>query len=276
MANATLSSPGQRVTYKTDAGLNLVGDAWGDPSHPPILFLHGGGQTRFAWGGTARTLAAQGWYAVSLDLRGHGESDWAPDGNYIIDSYVDDIRSVLRHFQKKPVFVGASLGGITSLITIGESSEPVASGVVLVDITPRTETEGVERIRAFMTGNPNGFANLEEAADAVAAYIPHRPRPKDLSGLAKNLRLGPDGRYRWHWDPQMMNPARFRRDPERLLAASRALRFRPSLCVANSVMLSVMKRCKSFLMRCRMPNTLMSLAPVTWSLVTRMTSSAKR
>jgi non-heme chloroperoxidase len=158
------------------------------------LFLHGGGQTRFAWGGTARTLAAQGWHTVSIDLRGHGESDWAPDGNYIIDSYVADIHSVLRHFEKKPVFVGASLGGITSLLTIGESLQPVASGVVLVDITPRTETEGVDRIRAFMTGNPNGFANLEEAADAVAAYIPHRPRPKDLSGLAKNLRLGSDGR----------------------------------------------------------------------------------
>lgn len=234
MANTNSASPGQRVTYKTNAGLNLVGDTWGDPSHPPILFLHGGGQTRFAWGGTARTLAAQGWHTVSLDLRGHGESDWAPDGNYVIDSYVDDIRSVLRHFPQKPVFVGASLGGITSLITIGEASEPVASGVVLVDITPRTETEGVERIRAFMGGAPNGFANLEEAADAVAAYIPHRPRPKDLSGLAKNLRLGADGRYRWHWDPQMMNPARFRRDPERLLAASRALKV-PTLLVRGKL-----------------------------------------
>lgn len=142
------SSPGQRVTYKTDSGLNLVGDAWGDPSHPPILFLHGGGQTRFAWGGTARTLAAQGWHTVSIDLRGHGESDWAPDGNYMIDSYVADIHSVLRHFGQKPVFVGASLGGITSLLTIGESLQPIASGVVLVDITPRTETEGVDRIRA--------------------------------------------------------------------------------------------------------------------------------
>lgn len=234
MANTNSSAPGKRVTYKTHSGLNLVGDMYGDSSHPPILFLHGGGQTRFAWGGTARTLADQGWHTVTLDLRGHGESDWAPDGNYVIDEYVGDIRSILPHFKQKPVFVGASLGGITSLITIGESAEPVASGVVLVDITPRTEPEGVDRIRAFMGGAPNGFASLEEAADAVAAYIPHRPRPKDLNGLAKNLRLGADGRYRWHWDPQMMNPARFRRDPERLLAASRALKV-PTLLVRGKL-----------------------------------------
>ncbi|MGE0820935.1 MAG: alpha/beta fold hydrolase [Candidatus Binatia bacterium] len=232
MTNTVPSS--QRISYKVDAGLTLIGDAWGNPADPPVLLLHGGGQTRHAWGGTARTLASQNWYAVSLDLRGHGESEWAPDGNYIIDEFVADIQSVLRTFSHRPVLVGASLGGITSLLTIGESPEPVATAVVLVDITPRTEPEGVDRIRAFMTGNPNGFASLEEAADAVAGYIPHRPRPKDLTGLAKNLRRGSDGRYRWHWDPQLMSPNRMRRDPERLLAASRALQV-PTLLVRGKL-----------------------------------------
>src|SRR5215510_12408056 len=150
----------QRVMYHIEGGVKLVGDAWGNSQAAPILFLHGGGQTRHAWGGTARTLAQQGWHTVSLDLRGHGDSDWSPDGEYIIDVFVSDIRQVISRFHQPPVLVGASLG----------------------DITPRVEQKGVDRIRAFMTGNPNGFATLEEAADAVAAYIPHRPRPKDLSG----------------------------------------------------------------------------------------------
>ena len=51
----------------------------------------------------------------------------------------------------------------------------------------------------------DGFATLDDAADAIAAYQPHRPRPKDLSGLAKNLRLGDDGRWRWHWDPGFLD-----------------------------------------------------------------------
>jgi pimeloyl-ACP methyl ester carboxylesterase len=75
---------------------------------------------------------------------------------------------------------------------------------VLIDIAHRREPEGVERIFAFMHGNPEGFGSVEEAADAVAEYLPHRPRPSNIEGLRRNLRLGPDGRYRWHWDPQTM------------------------------------------------------------------------
>jgi pimeloyl-ACP methyl ester carboxylesterase len=225
----------QRVHYQVN-GLQLVGDAWGTQDAPPVLFLHGGGQTRHAWGETARVLAEQGWYAITLDLRGHGESDWAPDGNYMIDAFVADLRQVLAHFDHPPVLVGASLGGITALLTEGEAPQPVSTAVVLVDITPRVNPQGVERIRAFMTAKPEGFASLEEAAEAVAAYLPHRPRPKDLSGLAKNLRRGPDGRYRWHWDPQLMSPTRLARarDPERLLAAARSLRV-PTLLVRGQL-----------------------------------------
>lgn len=224
----------QRVTYIGSTGLRLVGDAWGTPEAPPVLLLHGGGQTRHAWGGTARALAQQGRYAVALDMRGHGDSEWAPDGDYMIDSYVADLHKVLSHFRQKPVLVGASLGGITSMLTAGEAPQPICSGIVLVDVTPRIEQEGADRILAFMSAYPNGFASLEEAADHVASYIPHRPRPKDNSGLSKNLRLGADGRYRWHWDPNMINPRRRVRDPERMLAAARALKM-PTLLVRGKI-----------------------------------------
>ena len=229
-----MSESPQTIQYQVTSDIKLTADAWGASDAPPVLLLHGGGQTRFAWGGTAKTLASQGWYAVSLDLRGHGESTWAPDGNYNIDAYVADLHKVLSHFSHKPVLIGASLGGMTSLLTEGESPEPVSSAVVLVDITPRVEQEGVDRIRAFMTGRPNGFDNLEDAADYVAAYLPNRPRPKNLTGLEKNLRKGEDGRYRWHWDPEMLSPARLRRDPERMMAAARALQV-PALLVRGKV-----------------------------------------
>ena len=215
-----------RVSY--DVGpLRIVGDAYGDPTAPPVLLLHGGGQTRHAWGGTAAALAAQGRHAISIDLRGHGDSGWDPDADYSVDAFARDLSAIGRQLRAKPAVVGASLGGLAALIAQGEHAEPPASAVVLVDIAPRVDPAGVERIIGFMTAYPDGFATLEEAADAVAGYVPHRPRPRDLNGLRKNLRHGADGRFRWHWDPRLIGGERrpsATQNPERLEAAARAIR----------------------------------------------------
>jgi pimeloyl-ACP methyl ester carboxylesterase len=216
---------GHRVDF--DAGpLRLAADAYGDPAHPPVVLLHGGGQTRHAWGGTAAALGAKGRYALAVDLRGHGDSDWAPDADYSLDAFARDLIAIERQLPSKPAVVGASLGGLATLVAQGEHPEAPASAVVLVDIAPRVDPVGVGRIIAFMTAHPDGFASLEDAADAIASYVHHRPRPRDLSGLKKNLRLGADGRYRWHWDPRFIDGKRAGdsvRDPERLERAARAL-----------------------------------------------------
>ena len=107
-------------------GLSLAADCWGSPDGAPVLFFHGGGQTRFAWGGTAEALAGEGWYAVSFDLRGHGESDWSPDARYFFSAFADDVSVLLQAFDR-PVLVGASLGGIASLIA-SISTSPHDSG----------------------------------------------------------------------------------------------------------------------------------------------------
>lgn len=193
------------IRFSVDQGLSLAGEAWGAPARPPVLLLHGGGQTRHAWAGTAITLADAGWHAIALDQRGHGESDWAPDGNYDRLRYADDVIDVARQLASPPVLVGASLGGISSLLAIHRAPEPIARALVLVDIATRMEPRGLERIFEFMRARPEGFESLEEAADAIAAYNPHRPRPRDLGGLEKNLRRGPDGRWRWHWDPRFLD-----------------------------------------------------------------------
>ena len=221
------------VTFAGTGGLRLIGDAHGDTADPPVVLLHGGGQTRHAWGRTAAMLAASGWWAVSLDLRGHGDSDWVPDGDYSVSALAADLHAVTEQLGRAPAVVGASLGGLTALVAEGEPPGPFARAIVLVDVAPRMEPDGVQRIVDFMTRHPNGFADLDEAADAVAAYAVHRPRPTDLSGLRKNLRLGDDGRYRWHWDPAMMTGDRrtgASGSPERMEEAARRLRV-PTLLV---------------------------------------------
>jgi pimeloyl-ACP methyl ester carboxylesterase len=187
-------------------GLRLAADVLGPEGGAPVMLLHGGGQTRHSWSGTAKVLAAEGWRVVSLDLRGHGESDWSPEGDYSMDAFSGDIALVASAFDARPALVGASLGGISSMVAIADAGggTEVASSLTLVDVAHQIEVGGRERIGQFMTQAPDGFATLEEAADAIAAYNPHRPRPKDLSGLKKNLRQRDDGRWVWHWDPRFI------------------------------------------------------------------------
>lgn len=204
-------------------GVRLAADVAGPSGGAPVVLLHGGGQTRASWKGAVTALASRGYRAVSLDLRGHGDSDWSNDGDYQLDRFVDDLAMVLPVLGAPAVLVGASLGGLAALLAVGERRLPAAA-LVLVDVTPRIEPTGVGKIRAFMTANPDGFASVDEAADAVAAYLPHRPRPADASGLRKNLRLGGDGRWRWHWDPRFMSEVRsVASGGERLEAAARRL-----------------------------------------------------
>jgi len=186
-------------------GLKLAAEALGDPTHPGVVLLHGGGQTHHSWSGAARELVSAGCYTLSVDLRGHGDSAWAPDGDYSLDAYSGDVAYIARSLNTPPTLVGASLGGAASLIAVGEAMErgepPLAQALVLVDVAPQMSSEGIDRIRGFMAARPNGFASLQEAADEIARYLPHRPRPANLAGLRKNLREGQDGRWRWHWDP---------------------------------------------------------------------------
>jgi pimeloyl-ACP methyl ester carboxylesterase len=199
----------EQLTLKGSGGLELSADAWGSPDDHPVLLLHGGGQTRHAWSGTGEALARAGWYAVSMDLRGHGDSQWSPAGDYRHGSFAADTTAVARSFSRPPVLVGASLGGLSSLFALGnaasQNARPLARALVLVDIATRMEIDGAKRILSFMAANPDGFATLEEAAEAISNYNPHRPRPKRVEGLAKNLRMQEDGRYRWHWDPAFID-----------------------------------------------------------------------
>ena len=190
-------------------GNRLAVDVAGPEDGAPVVLLHGGGQTRHAWGTTLDILAARGWRAFRVDLRGHGDSEWAADGDYGLDAFAGDVRAIaeqVRIGDQPPVLIGASLGGIASLTAIGEAqhNEDVARALVLVDVAPRSEQAGIERIAAFMIENVGGFDSLDDVADAVAAYNPHRPRPTNVEGLRKNVRQREDGRWYWHWDPRFV------------------------------------------------------------------------
>jgi pimeloyl-ACP methyl ester carboxylesterase len=229
----TMTAPPEHpLHYEVSDDIRLVATGIGRKDDPPVLLLHGGGQTRQSWLGTARRLAAARRYAVALDMRGHGESTWAPSGEYRVANFAGDLLRVIEEFDRPPVVVGASLGGITALLFTELYDESLLGGVVLVDIAATLELEGAKRIGEWMLAYRDGFANLEEVADAIAEYTPQRKRTRNLAGLERVVRQGEDGRYRWHWDPRFLGeqgPAEVA-DRPRLLSAAKALRV-PTLLV---------------------------------------------
>ena len=199
-----MSTRSEFTHFRGFEGLELAADVQGDPDAWPVLLMHGGGQTRHAWGHTATALAEAGWRSISLDLRGHGDSAWAENADYSFSTFAADCVAVCDQLGRPPVLVGASLGGVSAIIAEGNSDRVVSSALVVVDITHRTNPEGIERITDFMMSGLGGFETLDDAAAAIAAYTPGRKRKTNPEGLKKVLRLRDDGRWHWHWDPRFM------------------------------------------------------------------------
>lgn len=198
----------QTVRFRGIDELALVADEWNRNAEiaqdkPTILMLHGGGQNRFSWKNTGQILADAGFHVVALDSRGHGDSDRSPTANYSLETLTGDTLQVIYQIGRPVALIGASMGGLTSLPVAHEAGPELVTKLVLVDVVPRFEKGGSARIRDFMFSGIDGFTSLEEAADAVAAYLPHRARPRSAEGLKKNLRLR-DGKWFWHWDPAFL------------------------------------------------------------------------
>jgi pimeloyl-ACP methyl ester carboxylesterase len=195
---------GRMHCYRGANGATLAADVGGSPSAPAVILLHGGGQTRHSWGAAMRELVIHHYHVINFDARGHGASDWAPDGDYSLNAFAADLEAIVNTLDTRPALVGASMGGATSLFLAGTRSEALLSALVLVDIVPQIDRAGAARIHEFMRSGCNGFSSLEHAAAAIAQYNPHRPKPPTNRGLLKNLRLHEDGRFYWHWDPRFL------------------------------------------------------------------------
>lgn len=232
MPKTTTVIGARRATLTATDGVPLAVEARGEADAPALVFAHGFGQTRRAWDATATALARADWHCLTMDARGHGDSGWRSDGHYDFSQFVDDLVLLARTPQQKPILVGASMGGLLGIVA--QSEHEAFRALVLVDITPRWEVAGVERILAFMRAHPQGFGTVEEASEAIAHYLPHRAQRKSPDRLRSLLVSDADGRLRWHWDPRLLDTiaARSEREQARLLDAARRIRV-PTLLISG-------------------------------------------
>lgn len=186
-------------------GLRIAASIVGPEGGFPVLLAHGGGQTRWAWKKTTQMLEQAGFRSIAIDLRGHGESDWADEGAYDIRDFAGDLIAVARQLKRPAAVIGASLGGLAGLVAEGELANGSFASLTLVDIAPKMEVAGVGRVIGFMMAHSaTGFASPDEAARVISEYMPQRAGRKASANLDRYLRRGPNGRYFWHWDPKFI------------------------------------------------------------------------
>jgi pimeloyl-ACP methyl ester carboxylesterase len=193
--------------FHVGGGVSLIADVAGPPTGKTVVLLHGGGQTRHSWHHSLAVLASEGWRAIAVDLRGHGDSSRSPTGDYSMDAFAGDVREICRALGgPPPVLVGASLGGLASLLAVGEAVKAPAGALVLVDVAPRIERAGAQRVIGFMAAHRDGFPTLDAASQAIAGYTSHRGRAGSREGLARVVhRDASSDRWLWHWDRRFLD-----------------------------------------------------------------------
>ncbi len=183
-------------------GIRLAASAFGPADGRPVIMTGGLGQTRHGWTRAAERIGASGMRAIALDLRGHGESEWSPDGRYDYARTAGDLVAVVRTIGRPAVLVGASLGGKISLTAAGQGGPRVACSLIIVDTVPRTNPSGVAEATRILRPPPTGFASLDEAPAELARV---RGTPAGCGErLRRHMRTDAAGRWHWHWDPAWM------------------------------------------------------------------------
>ena len=202
----------ERLT--TPSGITVEYDLWGKIKRDAILLLHGGGQTRHSWNATAEKITQVDGCAITVDLRGHGDSDWSHGGDYELSDFSEDVAFLIDTLEIQPSLVGASLGGLVGIYLEGRYRPGSISALVLVDIVPNINVLGAEKIKDFMLEHSKtGFTSLSEVSDILSEYNPHREKSSDLEGLKKNLRKRGE-KWFWHWDPLFISSERGKENPD--------------------------------------------------------------
>ena len=190
---------------------------WGNCAAPPLILLHGGEDHCRSWDWVAGELMAD-WHVIAPDLRGHGDSQWAADGNYPIMSFVYDLAQLIHQLDFDQVTIVAhSMGGNIALRYAGLYPEKVRRLVAIEGLGPSPKQQAereaipsherwrkwIDQKRAGSSKQPRRYASLDEALARMHgenSYLsPEQARHLTTHAVIRNE----DGTYSWKFDPHL-------------------------------------------------------------------------
>jgi esterase len=193
--------------FITVHGIPLHYVEWGQPGAPSLVLLHGFQSNAHTWDTFSAAMAST-YHVVALDQRGHGDTGWAPGGDYASESFIRDIVGCIKALQLAPtMLVGHSMGGRHAAMIAADHPDSV-SKLVIVD----TPAELPPQIMAMLsqqseTAEPppeETFATFEEVIANGMAQYPLTPEAELRHANYHNLYRGRDGKWRWRWDPMLL------------------------------------------------------------------------
>lgn len=168
-----------------------------------LLFIHGFSNEAHIWDDVAPGLAPY-YRVLAMDLRGHGDSDWHPEGKYDYSEHVNDVLALLDHLGiERVVIVAHSLGGRVAMLLAGQASERIA-GLVIVDSAPEIDRRGAVRISMDSAEHTDpSFARPSEYETMLAHAYP-AATPTAIARMARHgLKQREDGRFTLKMDPAL-------------------------------------------------------------------------
>jgi pimeloyl-ACP methyl ester carboxylesterase len=187
-------------------GLRFHYVEWGFPDAPPLLCLHGITQTAHSWDEVAEALSDQ-YRVLCLDQRGHGDSDWAPRGEYTRQAMAADIDAITDALGLSTFLLcGMSMGGINAITFTAHHPQKVR-GLVIVDVSPEIKTEGVQNIRSFIQASDE-LPTFEAFVERAHQFNPRRSLENIRSRLSHNLKQLPNGSWTWKYDKALRSGER--------------------------------------------------------------------
>ena len=204
------------VEFKNDAlpedryvdanGLKFHYLEWGSPDNPPMLLLHGFAQTCHSWDFVALSFCDR-FRVMALDQRGHGDSDWAPNGDYSPETQQHDIKAIVESLDLNEfVLMGLSMGGRNSFTYAANNPDRVKA-LVIVDAGPENRRGGTENIRNFVQ-QADELNSVDEFVERVMKFNPRRSAEQIRGSIMHNLKQLPNGKWTWKYDKILRSPGR--------------------------------------------------------------------